>query len=211
MKKISILFALSIVTLHSVLPVSAYKPGEYPGDPKIQPWNVKRWEKACKYMNKGNELAKTCNFSTYAENKRVWDAYQAAQMLYPWDFRFYANDALYWSKVKEKTKDRHRDLVKLLLEKAVFLCPSEWSNWNALANEYYRRGEIRDAKPLLEQALALDPPKEIAEKLKANIAQINSEVIAGKTNGSGKFNQQVEAQLWAQDEQPVKVGTIKGS
>lgn len=200
------IFALTVFSLilNVVSPALAYKPGDYPGDPKAQPWNVKRWEKACQYMNKGNNLARTARLRVYAENKQVWDAYQAAQMLYPWDFRFYANDALYWSKVKEHDEqpNRHRDLIKLLLEKAVFLCPTEWSNWNALANEYYRKGEIRDAKPLLEQALALNPPKEEAEKLKANIAQIDSDLLSGKARGSGRFSQQVESKPWYQEPKP---------
>jgi len=200
MKKLSLLLVLSMVTLSAVLPVSAYKPGEYPGDPKIQPWNVKRWEKACEYMNKGNELSK--KEKTQLDVSKTCDAYRGAKLLYPWDFRFEVNDALHYSTAKKP----NRRLIEILLQRAILLCPSEWSNWNALANVYYKRGQLHEAKPLLIQALALNPPEDIAGKLKANIAQIDAELTSGKSQGSGKFKQQVEAQLWAQDEQPVRVG-----
>ncbi len=199
MNKTSDVVALAAMLLFSVEPSMAYKPGEYPGDPKIQPWNVKRWEKACKYMNEGNKLLDS------QEPHKAGRAYLNARLLYPWDFRFYANMGLYWS----KSSGRKGDSVERDYQKAICLCPDEWRNWNALANEYYRQGQLNEARPLLQQALSLNPPKEISAKLKANLAQIEAELISGKTGGSGKFKQQVVAQLWAQDEQPVRVGMAK--
>lgn len=199
MNKIPFVIALLAVVVANVEPVSAYKPGEYPGDPKIQPWNVKRWEKACEYMNKGNELSK--KEKTQLDVSKTCDAYRGAKLLYPWDFRFEVNDALHYSTAKKP----NRRLIEILLQRAILLCPSEWSNWNALANVYYKRGQLHEAKPLLIQALALNPPEGIAGKLKANIAQIDAELIAGKTSGFGRFKQQVEPKLWYQPETPLAV------
>lgn len=199
MKK-SLLLTISIVTLYAVLPVSAYKPGEYPGDPKIQPWNVKRWEKACKYMNEGNKLLAQGKTTNPLPSR----AYLNAMLLYPWDFRFHANMGLYWSKTDPKKEAAVREY-----QKAICLCPSEWSNWNALANEYYRRGELNEAKPLLVQALSLNPPKELIASLKANLAQIDAELMRGMTAGSGMFKQQVEPELWAQPENTRSISMVR--
>lgn len=76
-------FALTLLLILNVVsPASAYKPGEYPGDPKVQPWNVKRWEKACKYMNEGNKLLAQGKTTNPLPSR----AYLNAMLLYPWDF-----------------------------------------------------------------------------------------------------------------------------
>ncbi|MBX9953150.1 MAG: tetratricopeptide repeat protein [Candidatus Obscuribacterales bacterium] len=196
------IFALTLLLLilNVVSPALAYKPGEYPGDPKIQPWNVKRWEKACKYMNEGNKLLAQGKTTNPLPSR----AYLNAMLLYPWDFRFHANMGLYWSKTDPKKEAAVREY-----QKAICLCPSEWSNWNALANEYYRRGELNEAKPLLVQALSLNPPKELIASLKANLAQIDAELMRGMTAGSGMFKQQVEPELWAQPENTRSISMVR--
>lgn len=145
---------------------SAYEPGKFPGKGSKQ-----AWIRSTAPFNEGVDLFRA----------KKWDAaiakYQEANSIYPYSDGHVLNLGLAYVK-----RAKPGDLAKAeaAYRKAAELCPTDWRNWNALANLMGNQQRYKECREAAVNAMNCNPPADKAAGIEKTIKSLNDYLVTQK-------------------------------
>ncbi len=147
-------------------PSFAYESGKFPGK-----GNKQAWIRAGVSFNQGNALIDKKNWSSAIKK------YQEAIAIYPCSDGYFLGLGLAYEK-----RATPGDLAKAeaAYRKAAELCPSDWRNWNALANNMASQERYKECRDASVKAMSCNPPADKAVGINKTIKSLNNYLVTQK-------------------------------